>query len=55
MTHYLRFVSAVAVLTALVFCVSVEAQTSEIAALRVLAEQGEPGTDSLPVGEDPGL
>ena len=41
MTHYLRFVAVAAVLSALVVCVSVQAQTSEIDALRARAEQGE--------------
>ena len=40
MTHYLRFVSAVAVLTALVLCVPLQAQTPEIDALRARAEAG---------------
>ena len=39
MTHHLRFVTAV--LSALVVCVSVQAQTPEIDALRARAEQGD--------------
>jgi len=41
MTHYLRFVAAVAVLTALALCVPVQAQTPEIDALRARAEAGD--------------
>ena len=41
MRHYLRFVAVVAVLTALVVCVPVQAQTPEIDALRARAEQGD--------------
>ena len=41
MTHYLRIVAVVAVLTALVLCVPVQAQTPEIDALRARAEQGD--------------
>ena len=41
MTHYLRIVAVVAVLTALVLCVPVQAQTPEIDALRAQAEQGD--------------
>ena len=41
MTHYLRFVTVAAVLSALVVCVPVEAQTPEIDALRTAAEQGD--------------
>jgi hypothetical protein len=40
MTHATRFV-AVAVLIALALCVPVQAQTPEIDALRVRAEQGD--------------
>jgi len=38
MTHHLRFVAVVAVLTALALCVPVPAQTPEIDALRARAE-----------------
>ena len=41
MTHCLRFVATVAVLIALVVCVSLQAQTPEIDALRERAEQGD--------------
>ena len=41
MTHAVRFVSAVAVLAALVLCVPVQAQTPEIDAMRVRAEVGD--------------
>ena len=41
MTHAVRFVAVVAVLTALVLCVPVQAQTSEIDALRARAEAGD--------------
>ena len=41
MTHAVRFVAVVAVLTALALCVPVQAQTREIAALRARAEQGD--------------
>ena len=41
MPHYLRFVTVVAVLMALVVCVPVEAQTPEIDALRARAAQGD--------------
>ena len=41
MTHAARSVAAVAVLTALVLCVPVQAQTPEIDALRVRAEAGD--------------
>ena len=41
MTHHLRFVAVVAVLTALAQCVPVQAQTPEIDALRARAEQGD--------------
>ena len=41
MTHHLRFVAVVAVLTALALCVPVQAQTPEIDALRVRAEVGD--------------
>ena len=41
MTRYLRFVAPVAVLIALVVCVSLQAQTPEIDALRARAEQGD--------------
>jgi hypothetical protein len=41
MTHATRFVAVVAVLAALAVCVPVQAQTPEIDALRVRAEQGE--------------
>ncbi len=41
MTHAVRFVAAVAVLTALALCVPVQAQTPEIDALRVRAEAGD--------------
>ena len=41
MTHHLRIVAAVAVLTALALCVPVQAQTPEIDALRVRAEAGD--------------
>ena len=44
MTYYLRIVAAVAVLTALVLCVPVQAQTPEIDALRACAEAG--GTEA---------
>ena len=40
MTHYLRFVTVVAVLSALVVCAPVQAQTPDIDALRARAEQG---------------
>ena len=40
MTHATRFVAVVAVLTALVLCVPVQAQTPEIEALRARAEAG---------------
>ena len=40
MTHATRFVAVVAVLTALALCVPVQAQTPEIDALRVRAEEG---------------
>ena len=42
MTHAVRIVASVAVLTALVLCVPVQAQTPEIDALRVRAEVGVP-------------
>ena len=41
MTHAVRFVAVVAVLTALALCAPVQAQTPEIDALRVRAEQGD--------------
>jgi len=41
MTHAVRFVAVVAVLTALALCVPVQAQTPEIDALRARAEQGD--------------
>ena len=41
MTHATRFVAVVAVLTALVLCVPVQAQTPEIDELRVRAEAGD--------------
>ena len=41
MTHYLRFVAIVAVLSALVVCAPVEVHTPEIDALRARAEQGD--------------
>ena len=41
MTHAVRFVAAVAVLTALALCVPVQAQTPEINALRARAETGD--------------
>ena len=42
MTHHLRFVAVVAVLTALALCVPVQAQTpEEIDAMRVRAEAGD--------------
>ncbi len=40
MTHIVRFVAVVAVLMALVVCVSVQAQTPEIDAARARADQG---------------
>jgi hypothetical protein len=40
MTHPTRIVAAVAVLTGLALCVPVQAQTPEIDALRVRADQG---------------
>jgi hypothetical protein len=40
MTHAVRIVAAVALLTALALCVPVQAQTPEIDALRVRAEEG---------------
>jgi hypothetical protein len=40
MTHAVRFVTIVAVLTALALCVPVQAQTPEIDALRARAEEG---------------
>ena len=40
MTHVTRFVAVAAVLTALALCVPVQAQTPEIDALRVRAEEG---------------
>ena len=43
MTHHLRFVAAVAVLTALVLRVPVQAQTPDIDALRARAEAGGAG------------
>ena len=42
MTHAVRIVAAVAVLTAIALCVPVQAQTPEIDALRARAEQGDP-------------
>ena len=44
MTHAVRIVAAVAVLTALALCVAVQAQTPEIDALRARAEAG--GTEA---------
>ena len=41
MTHHLRLVAVVAVLTALALCVPVQAQTPEIDALRARAEAGD--------------
>jgi hypothetical protein len=41
MTHAVRFVAVVAVLTALALCVPVQAQTPEIDALRARAEAGD--------------
>jgi hypothetical protein len=41
MTHAVRFVAVVAVLTALAVGAPVQAQTPEIDALRVRAEQGD--------------
>ena len=47
MTHATRFVAVVAVLTALVLCVPVQAQTpEEIDALRVRAEAGDAGAQN---------
>ncbi len=40
MTHAVRFVAVVAVLTALALCVPVQAQTPATDALRARAEQG---------------
>jgi hypothetical protein len=40
MTHAVRFIAVVGVLTALVLCVPVQAQTPEIDALRARAEAG---------------
>ena len=40
MTHAVRFVAVVAMLTALALCVPVQAQTPEIDALRARAEAG---------------
>ena len=41
MTHAVRFVASVNVLTALALCVPVQAQTPEIEALRARAEEGD--------------
>ena len=41
MTHYLRFVTVVAVLIAFVVCVQIEAQPPEVDALRTRAAQGD--------------
>ena len=41
MTHAVRIVASVAVLTALALCVPVQAQTPEADALRVRAEAGD--------------
>ena len=52
MTHAVRFVAAVAVLTALALCVPVQAQTPEINALRARGEteEGMPGSEALKSG-----
>ena len=47
MTHAVRFVAVVAVLTALAQCAPVQAQTPEIDALRALAEQGDANAQFL--------
>jgi hypothetical protein len=51
MTHAIRFVSVVAVLTTLVLCVFVQAQTPEIDALRARAEAGV-AEDQYIIGHD---